>query len=1031
MNRLSSRARRLYVVAVSHLDTQWRWTLRDTIARHLPKTLRENFDRFERFPAYILSFDGAFRYGLMQEYFPAQFVRLKHAVRNGRWAPVGSMLDAADVNLPSPESLIRQILYGNDWFNQELAVRCSEIFLPDCFGFGFAFPSVAAHCGLQGFSSQKLSRGRGAIEIPFAVGVWEGPDGRQILAALEPGGYGEPLQVDLSRDPAWCAAIDRQGNASGAYVGLAYYGVGDTGGALDPSSLARLEAASRAPHAAIEVIPAAAGRLFQDLLAEQVARLPRYRGELLLSVHATGCYTSQAAMKRWNRQNEQLGQAAEAAAVAASWLTGEDSGASALTTAWQRFLVHQFHDDLPGTSLPSAYQLSWNDEVLSLNQFADLLATSVGVVADGLDTRVEGAPLVVFNAVAQEREDLVEVELPSSPADADRVFAVFDGDRQLPTNQQPCLNGLRLRFPVRMEGCGFKVLAARQVLDAQPQGELICRARGIENACYRVDLDESGDIASVFDKRLGRELLAAPLSLQLLPNRSPRFPAWEIQYSDICSPAGTFPGAASIGLVEQGPAAVALGVTREVLGTRCTATIRLASGAAGARLEVELAIDWRTRGRLLKAAFPLAVESARATYDLGLGTVERGVNTPRLYEVPAQQWAHLAAGDGSWGVAVINDSKYGWDRPDLSTLRLTLLHTPRLGKRFRYQRNQDLGRHRVRYALFSHAGSWSTAGVPSQAERFNQPLRAFRVGAHPGPLGRELSLLRLGVPGLSLRALKRAEASEETIIRLQHVGPAPVGGELWFGSGIEAARETDGAEQPLAPLTPDASGALELEFGPYQLRTLALRPRPRGERLVRRRDRQIVLPFDVRATSADGERLTPGVDNRGGAIPAELWPAVVHSGGMAFHLGPRQAANAMTGRAQEIAVAAPANSRIALLCASMAGDRTVAFAVGEARVERTIPDWGEFVGQWDRRSWLRWRPGYLKRTAVAWVATHRHTRARNEPYQFCYLFRVELPVSANAAEFRLPYDEALRVFAVTVVEGGADAPAIPAAPLYD
>ena len=167
------------MVAVSHLDTQWQWTLRDTIGRHLPKTLRQNFSRFAKFPSYVLSFDGAFRYQLMAEYYPAEFEQLKQWVRAGRWAPVGALLDAADVNIPSPESLFRQVLYGNRWFGRELGVTCCELFLPDCFGFSFALPSVAAHCGLKGFSSQKLSKGRAAAEL-FALGRWFGPDGGSV-----------------------------------------------------------------------------------------------------------------------------------------------------------------------------------------------------------------------------------------------------------------------------------------------------------------------------------------------------------------------------------------------------------------------------------------------------------------------------------------------------------------------------------------------------------------------------------------------------------------------------------------------------------------------------------------------------------------------------------------------------------------------------------------------------------------------------------------------------------------------------------
>ena len=394
--------RRLYVVAVSHLDTQWRWTVRDTIRRHLPKTLRENVARFAEFPSYVVSFDGAFRYALLREHDPAGFAELRRWVAAGRWGVAGCTWDAADVNLPSPESLVRQVLHARRWFARELGARPRDLFLPDGFGFGWALPSIAAHCGLHGFSSQKLSKGRAAAPLPFPLGVWEGPDGAGVVAALEPGGYGEPLRADLHDDPDTLAALDRQGAACGVRVGLRYFGVGDTGGAPDRASLRHLEH-SVAVGTPIEVRTGPSGRLFDELTAAERARLPRHRGELLLAVHGTGCYTSQAAMKRWNRKNELLADAAERASVVADWLGAAPYPRLKLERAWRRFLWHQFHDDLTGTSVPAAYALSWNDELLAANELQAVLADAVGAVARALDTRAAGVPLEIGRASCRER----------------------------------------------------------------------------------------------------------------------------------------------------------------------------------------------------------------------------------------------------------------------------------------------------------------------------------------------------------------------------------------------------------------------------------------------------------------------------------------------------------------------------------------------------------------------------------------------------------------------------------------------------
>src|SRR5262249_32015891 len=245
---------------------------------------------------------------------------LKEYIRSGRWHVCGSSVDAGDVNIPSPEALIRQILYGNGFFRKEFGKTSCDIYLPDCFGFGYALPSIAAHCGLKGFSTQKLTWGS-SIGIPFDVGVWEGVDGSTLIAALNPGDYVSTIREDLGKNKDWLDRITKLGRQSGAYVGYKYFGVGDQGGAPDEESVSWLGKSIKSD-GPVRVISAPADQLYRDLTPEQVARLPRYKGELLMQRHGTGCYTSQAIMKRLNRRNEQLADAAERASVVAEWLGG-------------------------------------------------------------------------------------------------------------------------------------------------------------------------------------------------------------------------------------------------------------------------------------------------------------------------------------------------------------------------------------------------------------------------------------------------------------------------------------------------------------------------------------------------------------------------------------------------------------------------------------------------------------------------------------------------------------------------------------
>src|SRR6185436_17656492 len=193
----------VYLLPISHLDTQWRWTVRETAATLLPRTVRENAAAFESYPAYRVNFDGAFRYRLLSEHHSEAFAELRRWVEAGRWCVAGATWDAMDVNLPSPESLVRHVLYGRRWFREHLGRDPRDLFLPDCFGFGAQVPVVAAHCGLVGFATSKLRRFddvRAALGVPFPLGWWEGPDGSRLLAALDPGGYGEPLTVPPPED---------------------------------------------------------------------------------------------------------------------------------------------------------------------------------------------------------------------------------------------------------------------------------------------------------------------------------------------------------------------------------------------------------------------------------------------------------------------------------------------------------------------------------------------------------------------------------------------------------------------------------------------------------------------------------------------------------------------------------------------------------------------------------------------------------------------------------------------------------------
>jgi alpha-mannosidase len=619
-------------------------------------------------------------------------------VAAGRWFPAGSSVEESDVNVISAESLIRQILYGSTFFRREFGKTSAEFMLPDCFGFPASLPSILAHAGIKGFSTQKLTWGSAApvggpsspqntpVGIRFNVGLWQGPDGRSVIAALNAGRYTGPVAHDLSKSPGpdlvaenaqlpvkdlvvdWPARVEGNGQASGLFTDYHYYGIGDRGGAPAEVSVKLMEAIVTRGRSALpslqivarrreagEVIPlptgpavqmgdgplkvvaATAEQMFLDITPEQTTRLPRYQGDLQLTEHSAGTLSSQAAMKRWNRQNEVLADDAERASVAAEWLGARAYPRERLTDAWTLVMAGQFHDILPGTSIPKAYEYSWNDQVLAANQFVGVLTSASEAITSGLDTRVQGIPVVVYNPLAVDREDVVEaiVPFPGSPPVAVRVSGP-DG-REVPAQLG---QGGTVVFLARVPSVGWAVYDVRAA-DAPAASTLKVSESSLENTRYRVQVDGNGDVSGIFDKALGKQMLSAPARLAFQTERPQKHPAWNMDWNDQKQPPRAYVGGpAKIRIVENGPARVALRIEREAEGSRFVQTIRLAAGDAGARVEFANAIDWNTREAALKATFPLTASNPWATYSWDVGTIRRGNNDDKKFEVasvrPAQ-----------------------------------------------------------------------------------------------------------------------------------------------------------------------------------------------------------------------------------------------------------------------------------------------------------------------------------------------------------------------------------------------------------
>ncbi|MGH9665343.1 MAG: alpha-mannosidase, partial [Bryobacteraceae bacterium] len=491
----------LYVVGYAHLDTQWRWEYPQVIREYIPKTMRDNFALFEKYPHYIFNFTGANRYRMMKEYYPADYARVKQYVAQGRWFPAGSSVEEGDVNAPSAESLIRQILYGNEFFRREFGKASAEYMLPDCFGFPAYLPSILAHAGIEGFSTQKLTWGSAAPVgganspedtppgIPFNVGIWDGPDGHSVLAALNPGSYGSRVTDDLGKDPQWLTRVNLDGKIGGLFTDYHYYGTGDTGGAPDENSVKMVEE-SVTGSGPLRVVSSDADQMFLDIVkSDRASGLPHYKGDLELTNHSAGSLTSEAYQKRWNRKNELLADAAEKASVAAAWLGGRPYPIHRLNRAWNLVMGGQFHDIMAGTATPKAYEYSWNDDVIAMNQFANVLTDATAAIASGMNTAGKGVSLVVYNPLSIAREDVVEANVYFSNGLPKAVRVTGPDGKPVPAQVEAGNGGAaKVVFLAIAPSVGYAVYDVQAAASSAASSPLKVTESSLENARYRIRL---------------------------------------------------------------------------------------------------------------------------------------------------------------------------------------------------------------------------------------------------------------------------------------------------------------------------------------------------------------------------------------------------------------------------------------------------------------------------------------------------------------------------------------------------------------
>ena len=1056
-----------YAVSNAHLDTLWSWDFEEAVEKFIPATLNGNFALIEKYPGYQFNFEGAYRYQLMEEYYPEAFERLKAYVAAGRWNPIGSGLENGDVNIPSPEALFRNFLYGNNYFEDTFGKRSRDVFLPDCFGFGYALPSVASHANLTGFTTQKLFWGNTFRFgwLPFDVGMWTGPDGKGILANINANGYTSRFDGGTMQD---CDAMLKLAKSPIGRNAVLFGPGGDRGGAPPEATVAAIseeinrdkaastaqlgfwmlplfylnkwtgwfeDALSSLSYKNVDVQFATPDRFFAEITPFEKLLLRRHDGELLLTQHATGGYTSRAISKRWNRRAEETADAAERALVAADWLGALEYPKAEMEAIWTNLIAHQFHDDIPGTANSTAYMRSWNDLMVDIMQFAAEHENGTAGVASLMDTRVEsGIPIVVNNPVAAKRTASVEatLQIPSRP----EFVRVFDNEGAEVPAQVISKEGeeYRIRFIATVESMGYRAYCVQPsdtacAVSSSLRLEASQGGYVLENEKYKVTVNNGGDVASIIDKNLkGKELLRQPIRLGLFDNSPVEWPAWELNFNDYWNkaPARYVAGTPEITAEENGPARVALRIERAYGQSKYRQVVSLDAG--GGIVKVDNVVDWDERGTLLKAVFDLTCKNTKATYDLGLGVIERGNNSGGLLshkkaEVPHQKWADLTASHNSYGVSILNDGKVGIDKPDDSTLRLSLIHTPANDFTHGYvrvpagQNVQEVGENRFSYAVYSHAGAWNQSGVQLEAAAFNQPMDAFQTVVHMGPLGGHYSFGSLSTDQVLLRAIKKAERSDEIIVRFNEgAGKNQSNVRFSLGEGIASAREVYASEEETGPARV-INGELVFGIGKYGVKSFALTLKAPGVSAADK-DAQVIdlRPYNnIDIYSSNANKSDGSLDD---CYPSELVPDTVVFAGVPYQTGEKAEGCLSAVRAAGQTIALPAGyTALKLLAASVGGDKTADFTVGGEPITLEIADFAENIAAWDLYDLHQ--NGYIKKQIPAFKATHRHTAGRDNIAASTYMFLYTFDIS-KATEIALPDDGDIMIFAATAVNEGAN-----------
>ena len=790
---------RLALTGHAHLDLAWLWPVSETM-RKGRRTFSSVLSLMERYDDFVFNQSSAQLYSWIEAESPEIFERVRKRVEEGRWEPVGGSWVESDCQIPSGESMVRQMLYGQRYFEEKFGHRSRVAWLPDAFGFSPALPQLLKGAGIEGFFTYKLNWSE-TNEFPYDLYEWEGIDGSTIIAHdFENPGQdynGNITPKDIYG--TWRNFAGKRNHPESLFS----FGWGDGGGGPSEQMLenyARLKSFPAMPRLRMAHVDE-----FFDNLPEE--GLPRWTGELYLELHR-GTLTTQARVKKLNREAEHRLLEAEAIATLAA-LHGGEYQREELEAAWKTLLLNQFHDILPGTSIAEVYEVT-HDEL------ADVVRKARKLRDRALSAPPEASALLVANVSLGPRPLSVLLDAESRP---EGTAGIADGDgRPLPT-QETENGGLLVHAPdLSVPGLGWQALTVQQEpapgrREPRDVGAEVAGGRAVlDNGLLRAEVGEDGTLHSIYDTEAGREVLAGRANQLWAYTDKPRnWEAWDVD-EGYEQEGEEISGIEGVEVTEGGPLRASVRVVRRWRGSTIAQTYRLLAGSR--RLDVESYVDWHERRILLRTLFPLAVRSHETTSETMFGALRRPThhNTPwdaTRFEVSAHRFCDLS--EPGYGVALLNDGKYGHSANG-NLLGISLLRSPLYPDPF-----ADEGEHRFTYSLFPHPGDWTLAGVAREAFTLNAPL--FPVLAEGEALPQGFSLVETEGLELALGSLKMAEEGEGVILRLYEPHGARGECTLRFARRVERVERVDLLEEAEGPVEV-YQDTVRLTVQPFEVVTL-------------------------------------------------------------------------------------------------------------------------------------------------------------------------------------------------------------------